>query len=80
MKASPGSTKPVDVLDLADGGDAERASDDRDMAGGGALLEHQAAQSGAIKSSNAAGPMLRATMIALFGKSSCFCADVRPVS
>ena len=37
-----------DVLDLADGGDAERAGDDGDMAGRPALLEHEAAQALAV--------------------------------
>ena len=37
-----------DVVELADGGDAERARDDRDVAGRPDLLEHQAAQALAV--------------------------------
>ena len=48
MMASPGSTRPVALLDLADRGDAERARHDGHMRGRPAFLQHQAAQPRAV--------------------------------
>ena len=48
MMASPGSTTPVALAISPDGGDAERARDDRDMRVRAAFLEDEAAQALAV--------------------------------
>ena len=58
-----------DVRGLADGGDAERAGDDGDMAGRAALLEHQAADALAVVVEEFRRAHVRATMIASRGRS-----------